>query len=122
MTIEVKWDNDEQIIIRWNFVGRWTEQELHEAIRQSNELVEAQDHTVNHIIDFSRAEGLPPNIISGAKNAINQMPKNLGQVVVLTEGRAINVMAEALQRFSWFSNKIHLAKNDAEAKAFIEAL
>jgi hypothetical protein len=59
MPIQVEWDNDEKRIIRWTFAERWTGQEFRDTIQKSNELMNAQDHTVSYIIDFSQAEGVP---------------------------------------------------------------
>src|SRR5882672_2328746 len=64
MPIQVEWDNEEKNLIRWNFVGKWTAQELRATIQKSNEMFAAQDHTVNHIIDLSQAESLPANVIN----------------------------------------------------------
>ena len=122
MPIEIEWVNDEKTLIRWNFVGRWTAEDFHETIRKSNELITAQDHTVNHIIDFSQSVGLPANVIKDARYGMSQMPKNLGQVVVIAEGRGVEFLAGSLQRFSWFSNKIHLVKSNEEAIAFFQSL
>ena len=122
MPIQVEWDGDEKRLIRWNFVGRWTARELRETIEKSNELIGAQDHVVNHIIDFSKAEGMPANLINETRHAVEQMPKNLGQVVFIAEGIAIKVLGQAFQRFSWYSGNIHLVHSDAEALAYLGSL
>lgn len=122
MPIEVKWDNNEKTLIRWNFMGRWTAQQLRETIQKSNDWINAQDHTVNHIIDLSQTEGVPPNIINEARNAMRLMPENLGHVVMIGKGGIIELLGTTLQRFSWFSDKIHFVRSNAEAHNYINSL
>jgi len=122
MPIQVEWEDDEKRLIRWNFMGKWTASELRETIQKSNELIAAQDHTVNHIIDLSQAGSVPVNVINEARNAMRQMPENVEHVVMITQGGIIEMMSETLQRFSWVSRKLHVVHSDAEALAYIASL
>src|SRR5215470_12398629 len=121
MPIQVEWDGDEKRLIRWNFVGRWTAQELRETIEKSNELIGAQDHTVNHIIDLSQAQSLPANVINEIRLAMRQIPDNLGSIIVIIQGGIIEKMGEAVQHFSWVSKQIHVVRSNAEALAYISS-
>src|SRR5689334_11655228 len=103
MPIQVEWVNDDKTLIRWNFQGRWTAKELHETIKTSNEWINGQNHTVNHITDLSQTDGVPPNIIYEARSAMRSMPRNLGQVVMIGKGGIVELLGETLRRFSWFS-------------------
>ena len=122
MPIQMEWENNEKTLIRWNFVGRWTGRELRETIQKSNEWINAQGHTVNHIIDLTQSDGVPPSIINEARNAMRQMPKNVGRVVIIGQGGMLELLGETLQRFSWFSDKIHFARSDAEARTYLASL
>src|SRR5215216_1413174 len=99
MPIEIYWSNHEKTLIRWEFVGAWTGNDLHEIIQKSNEMINAQQHIVNHIIDMTQSTTVPPRVIAEMRYSVSQMPQNIGRVIIITNGGLLDLLAQTAQRF-----------------------
>jgi hypothetical protein len=64
MSIAIDWFDAEHTIIRYQFEGRWTWDDLYGAITQVNTMLASVDHKVDVIIDFERSLGVPPGALT----------------------------------------------------------
>ncbi|WP_119068239.1 hypothetical protein [Aggregatilinea lenta] len=59
--INVSWDDAAQSILRWEFVGSWTWDEFDAALATTAHQLNAVDHPVTGICDFTHSGPLPLN-------------------------------------------------------------
>ncbi len=67
MSIHVNWDNADETILLWTFVGRWTWGEYDDAFKQANAMLDAVDHGVDFLYDVREMSILPPDLITQFK-------------------------------------------------------
>jgi hypothetical protein len=82
MPVSVKWDNDEQTIMRWVFEGNWTWEEYYTNRDAANAQVSEKGHRVDMIVDMRNSKTLPSGAMTHGKNAVSSAtPDNLGVTV-----------------------------------------
>ncbi len=93
MQINVAWDNNDHRIVRIVFQRGWTWIDLNLAVRQADELISSQPHTVHLVIDIHDAGGLPGDFISRAGELFAQgnARTNEGQKIVIGAGTLIKI-------------------------------
>lgn len=67
MSINVKWDNAEQTIILWTFIGRWSWGEYDSALTEATTLLDSVKHHVDFLYDLREMSILPPDLITQFK-------------------------------------------------------
>lgn len=60
MTIITSWVDSEKTIARYDFVGRWTWEEMMVAIKEMYVMLDSVPHMVDIIIDLSQSPSEPP--------------------------------------------------------------
>ena len=83
MNIHVRWDNEEQTIIRWHFPARWTWDDYYGAVQISRQLAKQAPYIVDVIVDMRSSEALPKNVFTHAKNSMQTSSLNIGVIVVI---------------------------------------
>ena len=83
MAISVQWDNLEQTIVRWDFVGEWDWAMYLDAQRQSNMLIQSVEHHVDVIGDVSRSPLLPKNALGNYNSFQRNTLDNHGLIVLV---------------------------------------
>lgn len=67
MSVHVQWDSEEQTIIVWSFVGRWTWGEYDDALSAAATMLESVDYKVDYIFDVRHMSILPPDLVTRFK-------------------------------------------------------
>ncbi len=67
MPVTVEWDNEEKTVIRFDYDGAYTWEDVYNAMDKSNKMMETVEHSVAHIIDVRKAGSVPPNALSHAR-------------------------------------------------------
>lgn len=80
MPISVRWEADHHIVI-WEFEGAWTWEEYYEQRGSTNEAIRKRAHTVDMIVDMTRSQLLPKNLMTHASSAARQSPTNIGKTI-----------------------------------------
>lgn len=126
MGINVVWDNDEQTIIRYEFNGRWTWNDLFAALDKVQEMSTSVEHRVDAIIDLSRADLMPAGAFfsfDGRKNAQKLASKAdaaRGLIAIAGANSFIRSIYDAFRSFNRsVSSGIHFADNAAQARAWL---
>jgi hypothetical protein len=69
--IEVSWDNPEKNIMRFNYKGKWTWEELAAALSNGRRLWETEgDGPVGTIIDVTSSSMIPQNAFTAGRNMV----------------------------------------------------
>jgi hypothetical protein len=97
MGISVIWDNDAKTVILMTFEGRWTWEELTEAVVICNGMVESVSHHVHYILDRKGAHYTPGNLLGNMKRIVNLFTPNEGLRIIVGENLLIK---EALSLFA----------------------
>lgn len=85
MNIRAAWDNEDNTILRYEFLKGWSWNDLYQAFEIGNSLLDSVEHRVDVIMDFTNASLFAP---SGAINqaqhvANNPRHPNIGLTVVV---------------------------------------
>ena len=121
MGIGVTWDNEANTIILMTFEGRWTWDELQEAVNLCNGMVESVPHHVHYILDRKGAHYTPGNLLENMRKIINLFTPNEGLRMIVGENPLIK---EAILLFTKL-NKGQMfpyrhADTVEEARAYLE--
>jgi hypothetical protein len=95
-SVEIKWDNEEKTILRYNFSGDWTWDEYLERLNEGRSMMADINHPVCVLNDMQKMGKLPPNFASTAKSVISSRPKNTGLAIFLTSNAFFKVMYRVL--------------------------
>ncbi|MBZ0285808.1 MAG: hypothetical protein K8L97_34080 [Anaerolineae bacterium] len=114
MPILVKWYDDSRQIALWEFEGQWQWRDYHAAINTAVVLLKTVENTVDSIIDLSRNESLPPDMLIHGPRWFRVAPANFGVTVVAGGGSLIQNVALTIGRlYKPFGEKI-LVADDVE--------
>lgn len=98
MPIHVMWDNPERTILRFEYGGKWTWDEFHQAIREGNTMTNEALYRVVSIVDMRGGPDVPPNALVHLKWVMEQLgdyPNNSGVTIFLsaeTMGKSLLAM------------------------------
>jgi len=83
MPVNLLWDDAEKSILRYQYEGKWTWEELHDAIVQAHAIADAIQYRIDVIFDFTGSAGLPAKPLSHAPSVARELPTQTGLVVVV---------------------------------------
>src|SRR5262245_51796 len=98
MPVNIYWDNEEKTIVRMEYVGRWTWEELFTATTQSHTMLDEVAHKVDFIHVWLQSDGMPPSVLVHAKNLIEKRHPNVGVVVLVWSNTLIKAMWTAFSK------------------------
>jgi hypothetical protein len=121
MPIHVQFDNEQRTIMRYEFIGRWTWQEYHQAIEQGYTLSKPIPYTVNLILDFSQGNTLPHNALSIFGTSMKTPPRDFDFAVVVSQSAFIQMVVKVFQRvYREMGNKLIYVQTIKEAREVAE--
>jgi hypothetical protein len=124
LPIKVVWDNDERTVIRMEFDGHWTWDEVQEAVNISNQMTNSVNHIVDGLIDMSRSGGVPSGAMAHARHLIMQRHERSGITVVAGASPAISTLWQVFaQAYQWLtrSERFVFARTVEDARRRIAA-
>ncbi len=83
MQVRVGWDNAERTVLRYDFDGHWTLDDLEIALEAGFTLMGTVRHTVDVIANMKRSAGVPDGLLLDIKRILAVMPANQGVTVVV---------------------------------------
>lgn len=84
MPVERTWYDDQQQIVIYRFIGKWTYEELEAVLIEAQPLVEALPHRVASIWDARRSSLLPPgSFFFRFRDLMQYRPPNIVQVTIV---------------------------------------
>lgn len=124
MPVTVFWDNEEQTIIRMEFDGQWTWDDVHEAVGTINQMTDSVDHIVDGLIDMRKAVGVPPGAMAHARSLIRQRHERTGINIIVGASPMISTLWQVFaQAYQWLTRdeRFAFAKTLEEARERIAA-
>ena len=114
MSIQVRWNDDSEKLVHFQFIGKWTLDDLYEALAAGYQLQNSKDFIVDMIFDMTQSNSLPPNIMSiNSYVERNRNPHSLS--VVITKNAFVRTMADTFTRLTPQESYILFAKDYASA-------
>jgi hypothetical protein len=98
MGISVTWDDEEHSVIRFDYQGAWTWNELYDAVRESHLLLDTVNHTVDSIIDLEHSSLLPEHALSRAQNVVKMAHPNQGMTIVVGANTLVRTLLDIYKR------------------------
>ncbi len=92
MPVHLKWWDDTETILHYQFTDSWDWNEYDTTLRQGRALMKTKNHYVGILNDMAHTSKLPTSLLSKARGYISTKPKNTGLVVYATENRFIVMM------------------------------
>lgn len=89
MTIRVYWEDETKTIVRYDFEGKWTWNELYPVYYEAIAMENSVPHRVDVILDLTRSGTLPANSLLHVKNISEKQPPNIGLSVIVTTNRFV---------------------------------
>jgi hypothetical protein len=120
MSIKVRWYNDDQTIIQYEFVGEWGWEEFEARYEDTLCLLDSVNHKVDFILDFQRNESFPEGFLDRLIEAAEYNHSNMGialYVGVPEVMRAIGEMLDMLYPHLVETYPFEFAETVAEAEA-----
>jgi hypothetical protein len=97
MPVNLLWDDPDKSILRFEYQGKWTWEELHNAIVQAADELHETRYRVDTIHDLTDSRGLPPDALARAPSIARQLSNRNGIVVVIG-GAFFNTMLSIFNR------------------------
>lgn len=98
MPVNIEWDNEAKTIMRMEYVGRWTWEELYAATAKSHEMFDEITHKADFIHNWLQSGGVPSNAIVHTKNLIEKRHPNVGVVVLVWNNSLIKATWTAFSK------------------------
>lgn len=98
MPVSVRWENDEQTIIQFDFVGKWTWDEFHTVYPQNLAMLDSVDYKVAFIVDMLRSDGLPGGALRQLKRVADLNHPNGGLTVYVGLNPLLSALGAAFRR------------------------
>jgi hypothetical protein len=123
MSVQFSWDNPENTIVRYDFVGKWTWEELYETFYQSWDEIAKLPYTVDSISDFSRTSNAPPSVMTHVRKLSQNRPENTGIMVIVDANNFLSMMLQTFSKLLQSTLRrelnIQAVKTLAEARALL---
>jgi len=120
MGVIVSWTDDEKKIIRYEFPGQWTWDDLYNAMNQVNEMMASVPYNVYVVISLEHSRGIPPGALTHLRIGTLKGAPNWGGGVFIGMSSLLTAL---LNTFTTLNKKLGeryaIAKNDEEAMAII---
>jgi hypothetical protein len=99
MPFTARWYNDEKTIIYVEVVGKLTVDDMYSMTEQYNAMFDGVGHTVHVLQDWRRCEGLPPNVLTHARNLLfKKIHRNMGAMVHIGMRLELKIFWGAFER------------------------
>jgi hypothetical protein len=122
MPIQVFWEDDAQTIVRYNFEGTWTWDELYPAYYQAIAMEKSVTDRVDVILDMRDSGRVPANALLHIKNISEKQPPNIGLSIFVTTNAFVTSMYNmAIRVYSKVAYYFRITKTPEEALAMIAA-
>ncbi len=119
MPVNFSWDNPEHTIVRYDFVGKWTWEELYATMYESWAEIDKLPYMVESISDFSKVNNVPPSAMTHLRSLSQNRPENTGTMVFVGANSYLTLMFQTFSKI--FQTTLRREMNIQAAKTLEEA-
>lgn len=98
MPVHLKWWDNTETILHYEFVDPWDWNEYDTMLRQGRALMREKDHYVGILNDMTQTQKLPTSLLSKARGYISTKPRNTGRVIFATQNKFVVMMFQMFIR------------------------
>lgn len=122
MPITVRWDDPQQNIVRYDFIGMWTWSDYELAVQEAFRLMSSVDHPVYAIADFSASGPMPAGGFNNVRNAITRAPSNFQSIALVGTSLFIkSVVRVFAQVYRDLGQRMIVVDSEDDARAAFQA-
>lgn len=122
MPIRVYWEDADKTIVRYDFQGVWTWDDLYAVYYEAIAMENSVPHRVDIILDMRASQRIPGNALLHIKNISEKQPPNVGLSIFVTSNAFITSMYNmAIKVYGKIAYYFRLVKTPEEAHAMIAA-
>lgn len=123
MSIDFRWDDDAQTVIRYVADGAWNWNDLHKHMRRSTLAFDRLAHPVEAILDLTRGSGFPAGAVAHLRSlGKSTHPNRTPRLVIIGVPAAIQTQLGAANgEYRARDQHIRFVETDAEAAQVIAA-
>ena len=124
MPITVRWMDNSQVLLRYDFIGRWTWQECERAVEQAKVLIGQVRHPVYVWVDMRENEHIPVgDLLIHLRRFTISSNTNWGGGVILGTSNTIKTIFSLFQRiYPPLGRRFHLVDNDQQAQEALNVM
>lgn len=120
MAVEIYWQNKKQMIIRQNFFGRVSLQDLHQALAMTSLMLHDVEHEVDVIINIAQGATPPARMLSLVPVASQKLRENCRLVVIVNPIPMVKAIVNYTRRqSSSVATNVYFADDIFEARGLI---
>lgn len=120
MPITIDWYDVEKTILRYEFTGQWSWEELHQAMDEVQEQMASVSTRVDVIIDVSQSKRIPAGALSQMRGGTLKASENWGMGVFVGTGTFLNALLTTFSRvYPKMGQRYQSASTTAEAYQLI---
>ncbi len=122
MAIQVEWDDQEQHIVRWRFIGHWTLDDLIKAAKfTERRFLDEATQPIDFIIDVTHGGLIPPRLMPFARGVhVAEHPLE-GMKIFVGADRYLHIFFAEFSRYAPAHWDIRFAESYEDARAIIRA-
>lgn len=122
MPVHLKWWDDTETILHYEFIDPWDWNEYDTVLRQGRALMREKDHYVGILNDMMQTQKLPTSLLSKARGYISTKPKNTGRVIFATQNKFVVMMFQMFIRvYPKLAENYHIRSHLEESVQEIQA-
>jgi len=122
MPIQVYWEDADKTIVRYDFEGAWTWDELYAVYYKAIDMETSVPHRVDIILDMRYSHRIPGNALLHLKNLSEKQPPNVGLSIFVTTNTFLTSMYNmAIKVYGKIAYYFRLAPTLDAAHAMIAA-
>lgn|GEM_PF-6022176 len=125
MTVSTRWYDDEEVVLVYDFSGRWTWDEVYAAHKYGEAMAKAKPHIIFVLgitSDDIAGKHIPRGAVSHLSNLSRLLTDNADLAVIVTLNNMWLSLDRAVSKISKvYANSIRFAKSEEEAFKLFEA-
>ncbi len=97
MAVHIRYENDNHLVV-WIFEGKWTWDEYYQHRSEVNARIAQTEGRVDMIIDMTKGDLLPQNLMAHAGQAALKSPPNMGKIIFVGSNRILHAFFNVFRR------------------------
>lgn len=115
MNVDIRWENEEQTVIRYTYSGEWSWEEFYKILEKRTP-EDRLDSRSTVLVDFRGINRFPSDAILHLKRAANLAGETRVQVIVIANSASLITLYNLFIRvYASIGKRFRLVRNDEEA-------
>jgi hypothetical protein len=98
MPVDFAWNEPEQKIMHYTFVGKWSWDQVYDVFQASWAEAAQLDHIVDSISDMTQASSVPPSAMTHVRSLGQKRPLNTGVMIIVGANNYVRIAMQSFQQ------------------------